>query len=74
MTKTIEFIFHSIIAVLALLNIFDFVRPGNLIYLQLINAATIVMLGYMIFRLSYKLAHIPVQEKYIKPSRRRRRV
>jgi len=72
--KLIDILFHIMIGTLICINVYDFFTPDVLIGIQVLNAMSIAMLGIMIYSLSYKLAHVPVQEKYIKPSRRRRRV
>lgn len=72
--KPIDIVFHAMVGILIGINVYDFFTPDVLIGVQVLNAMSIAMLGIMINRLSYKLAHVPVQEKYIKPSRRRRRV
>lgn len=72
--KAIDILFFFIIIVLIGLDIFDYFRPDVLIGLQVVNALALAMLGYIIAALSHRLAHVPIQEKYIKPSRKRRRV
>jgi len=75
--KIIDFLFFFMVLGMISLDIYGYFRQENLIDPRLhllVNAIVLAMMGYMIYSLSYKLAHVPVKEKYIKPSMRRRRV
>lgn len=75
--KIIDFLFLLIVLGMIGLDIYGCFRPENFIdpgLHLLVNALVLAMMGYMIYSLSYRLAHVPVKEKYIKPSRRRRRI
>lgn len=75
--KIIDILFFFIVLCMIGLDIYGYFRPEDLIDPRihlLVNALVLAMMGYMIYSLSYKLAHVPVKEKYIKPSMRRRRV
>lgn len=72
--KLVDFLFFFFIAAMLGIDVYCFFmleNPANLKIILCGNGVLISILVYIIGVLSYRLAHVPIQEKYIKPSMRR---